>query len=86
MRLAVFWAITLGGPMLALLAGGAATLDAELRIEHWEVSGRVRIAAPRWTGYRLLALGVVAVAALLFIAMAGHLAADCLIGGDCRPS
>ena len=86
MRLSAFWSITLGGPMLALVAGAAAALDAELRIEHWEISARLRLAPPPWTHNQLIALAVIAIGALLFMAMAGHLAADCLIGGDCRVS
>ena len=82
-RLVIFWAITLGGPLVAFVAGAAAAVDAELRVEPWEVSVRIRVPAPLWTGYRLLALALVAVAGILFIAMAGHMAADCILGGDC---
>src|ERR1051326_841799 len=61
MRLLVFWAITLGGPMVTLIAGAAAAVDAELRIEHWEISARFRLPAPPWTGYRLVAVAMIAI-------------------------
>lgn len=80
---AIFSIVTLGGPLVAAVLGAFAAVDAELRIEHWEVTARVRVPAPPWTGSRLLALVLVAVGAVLFMAMAGHLTADCVLGGDC---
>jgi hypothetical protein len=84
--LAIFWAVTLVGPLVAAVLGTFAAVDAELRIEHWEISARVRLPAPPWTGYQLVAVVLLVVGALLFVAMAGHLAADCMLGGDCPMS
>jgi hypothetical protein len=81
--LAVFWAATLGGPLAAVVLGAFGTLDAELRIEHWEISARVRLPAPPWRLHQLLAAILLAFGTVLFVAMAGHLAADCVLGGDC---
>jgi hypothetical protein len=46
-RLLVFWAITLGGPLLAFVAGAAATVDAELRVDPAELRIRIRAPVPR---------------------------------------
>jgi hypothetical protein len=81
--LAIFSIVTLGGPLAAAVLGAFAAVDAELRIERWEISARVRLPAPPWTGSRLPALVLLAVGAVLFLAMAGHLTADCVLGGDC---
>jgi hypothetical protein len=83
MWLGIFWAATLGGPLAAVVLGAFGAIDAELRIEHWEISARVRLPAPRWRLHQLLAVVLLAFGALLFVAMAGHLAADCVFGGDC---
>ena len=81
--LAIFWAATLGGPLAAVVLGAFGAIDAELHIEHWEISARVRLPAPPWRRHQLLAAILLAFGAVLFVAMAGHLAADCVLGGDC---
>ena len=81
--LAIFWAATLGGPLAAVVLSAFGAIDAELRIEHWEISARVRLPAPPWRLHQLLVVLLLAFGAVLFVAMAGHLAADCVLGGDC---
>lgn len=44
--LATFWAVILGGPAAASLLGALAGVEAELRIENWEISARLRLPAP----------------------------------------
>jgi hypothetical protein len=41
--------------------------------------------APPWTLRQLLVAVLLLGAMILFIAMAGHLAADCMFGTDCVP-
>ena len=48
-----------------------------------DVSARVRLPAAPWRLHQLLAAIPLAFGAVLFVAMAGHLAADCVLGGDC---
>lgn len=81
--LATFWVVTLGGPLIGAGLGLLAVVDAELRIREWDVSARMRL--PTQSGHPGLrvALILVGISALLFVGMAGHLAADCLLGSDC---
>lgn len=82
-RFAILHTITLLGPLMAGALGALALVEAELRVEDWEVSGRVRLPRMPWSGVQVLALLLLALGGLLFLMMAGHLAADCLFGGDC---
>jgi len=81
-RLAFVGLLTLG-PALAALAGFLAIVDLETTIGHWELGLRLRLPSPPWSGVQVAALLSCALAALLFAAMTGHLAADCFFGGDC---
>jgi hypothetical protein len=81
--LGTFLAVTLGDPLAAFLLGVLAVVDAEIHVEHWEITARLRPPAPPWRWLQLLTLLLLALGAVLFLAMAGHLAADCLLGGDC---
>ncbi len=81
-----FLAVTLVLPLLAVLSGVLATASFDLRISDWEITARVRLPAPPWTPRHLLVAVLLLVGAALFVAMAGHLAADCLLGTDCLPS
>ena len=83
MLLATFLVTTLGLPVLAVLAGALAILALELQVFRWEMTARLRLPALPWTVQQLVALVLLLVAAGLFTAMAGHLAADCLFGTDC---
>jgi hypothetical protein len=81
--LVTFLVATLGLPGVAVLSGALAILAIDLRIARWEVTARLRFPAPSWTLPQLVALVLLLGAAALFMAMAGHLAADCLVGTDC---
>jgi hypothetical protein len=81
--LGAVWMLSLGGPLAAFAGSLLALVDAELRVEPWELSARLRLPAPPWERSQVTALLLLALGALLFAAMAGHLAADCLLGGDC---
>lgn len=81
--LASFLTVTMGLPLVGVLAGGLAILAIELQVVRWEITARLRLAAPPWTLTQLAALVLLLAAAGLFMAMAGHLAADCLFGTDC---
>jgi hypothetical protein len=81
--LGTVWLLTLGCPLAAFVLGVLGLVDAELHIAAWEITVRVRLPAPPWSWLSLLALLLIGVSAALFAAMAGHLAADCLLGGDC---
>ena len=83
LTLGIFLAVTVGGPLLAFVLSALAIADAEVRVEHWEISARLRVPAPPWHLAQLLALLLLVAGALLFAAMVGHLAADCLLAGDC---
>jgi hypothetical protein len=78
-------AVMLVLPALAVLASVLATVAVELRIAGWEITARLRLPAPPWRSTQVAALLLIVVGALLFLAMAGHLAADCLFGTDCVP-
>jgi hypothetical protein len=80
-----FLTVMLAFPLLAVLASVLATISFDLRIANWEVTARLRLPAPPWTLPQLAAAAFLLVAAILFVAMAGHLAADCLFGTDCVP-
>jgi hypothetical protein len=80
-----FLTVTLGLPVLAVLAGVLATISFDLRITNWEITVSLRLPAPPWTLAQLAAVVLLLVGAALFVAMAGHLAADCLLGTDCVP-
>jgi hypothetical protein len=81
--LGTFWAITLAGPLAAAVLGVLAVVEVELVVDGWDVRLRLRLPAPPWRGRQLIALLLVGLASVLFVAMAGHLAADCLLGADC---
>jgi hypothetical protein len=78
-----YLAVTLVLPLLAVLSGVLATASFDLRITGWEITARVRLPAPPWTLRQLVVAVLLPVGAALFLAMAGHLAADCLLGADC---
>lgn len=73
-------------PIVAVLAGALATISFELRIINWEITASLRLPTPPWTLTQVAAGLVLVVGAILFAAMAGHLAADCLFGTDCFPT
>jgi hypothetical protein len=62
-----------------------ATLSFDLRITNWEITARVRLPAPPWTLSQLIVGVLLLIAVVLVLAMAGHLAADCVFGTDCVP-
>jgi len=84
--LAVFMSVTLMLPGMAVLAGAMATISFELRVVNWEITASLRFPTPPWTLTQWATGLLLVAAALLFAAMAGHLAADCLFGTDCFPS
>ena len=81
--LGTFLVAMLGLPGLAVLSGALAVLTFDLQLDRWEITARLRIPAPPWTLPQVVAVALLLVAAGLFMAMAGHLAADCLFGTDC---
>ena len=83
---ATFLSVMLVLPFLAVLAGAMATISVELRIINWEITASLRLPTPPWTLTQVAAGLLLLVGAVLFGAMAGHLAADCLFGTDCFPS
>jgi hypothetical protein len=80
-----FLTMTLVLPLVAVLAGVLATISFDLRITNWEITASVRLPVPPWTLAQLAAIVLLLVGATLFVAMAGHLAADCVFGTDCVP-
>jgi len=70
-------------PLVAVLSGVLATIAFELQVADWEITARLRLPVPPWTLPQLVAGTLLVLGALLFLAMAGHLAADCLFGTDC---
>jgi hypothetical protein len=83
---ALFMSLMLVLPVLAVLAGALATISFEVRIVNWEITASLRFPTPPWTLTQWAAGLLLVAAALLFAAMAGHLAADCLFGTDCFPT
>jgi hypothetical protein len=79
----VLAAILVVGPLLAAGAAALALADAEVRVEHWELTARLRMPPPPWRAQDLIAAVVLVLGGVLFVAMAGHLAADCALAGDC---
>ena len=84
--LATFLSVMLVLPTVAVLAGALATISFELRIINWEVTANLRLPTPPWTLTQVAAGLLLLVGAVLFAAMAGHLAADCMFGMDCFPT
>ena len=80
-----FFTVTLVLPFFAAVSSVLATVAFDLRITSWEVAARVRLPAPPWALRHLLVAVLLLGAMILFIAMAGHLAADCMFGTDCVP-
>jgi hypothetical protein len=78
-----FLTATLVLPLLAVLSGVLATVSFELRIASWEITARLRLPTPPWTLVQLAAIVLIVFGAALFLAMAGHLGADCVLGTDC---
>lgn len=78
-----FLTATLVLPLLAVLCGVLATVSFDLRIASWEITARLRLPAPPWTLGQMAAVVLLLLGAALFVAMAGHLAADCVFGTDC---
>ena len=83
---ATFLGVMLVLPVATVLACALATITFELRIINWEITASVRLPIPPWTLTQVAAALLLVVAAVLFAAMAGHLAADCLFGTDCFPT
>ena len=78
-----FLTVMLVFPFLSALASVLATVSFDLRVGNWEINARLRLPAPPWTLPQVVAAALLVVAAVLFVAMAGHLAADCFFGTDC---
>src|ERR1051326_4241050 len=78
-----FLAVTLVLPLLAVISGVLAVAHFDLRITGWEITARVRLPAPPWTLRHLAVAVLLLVGTAVFLAMAGHLAADCVLGTDC---
>jgi len=78
-----FLTVTLVLPILAVLSGALATIPFDLRITNWEITANLRLPAPPWTLAQFAAVVFLLVGATLFVAMAGHLVADCVFGTDC---
>ena len=78
-----FLTLTLALPLLAVLSGLLATVSFDLRITSWEITAKLRLPSPPWTLVQLAAAALLLLGSLLFLAMAGHLAADCVFGTDC---
>jgi hypothetical protein len=78
-----FLTVTLVLPILAVLSGALATISFDLRITNWEITANLRLPAPPWTLAQFAAVVFLLVGATLFVAMAGHLVADCVFGTDC---
>src|SRR5438067_10268857 len=51
----VLHSLTLVGPLMAGALSALALVEAELRLEDWEISGRVRLPAPPWGAAQLVA-------------------------------
>jgi hypothetical protein len=84
--LATFLSVMLVLPIVAVLASALATISLELRIINWEITANLRLPTPPWTLTQVAAGLLLLVGAVLFAAMAGHLAADCMFGTDCFPT
>lgn len=78
-----FLAVMLVFPLLAVLSTVLATVSFDLRVTSWEITVRLRLPSPPWSLPQLVSAALLAVAAILFVAMAGHLVADCVLGTDC---
>ena len=78
-----FLTLMLVFPLVAALSTLLATVSFDLRIANWEITASLRLPPPPWTLWQLVAAAFLLVAAMLFVAMAGHLAADCILGTDC---
>jgi hypothetical protein len=78
-----FLAVTLVLPLFAVVSGVLAAASFDLRITGWEITVRVRLPAPPWTLRQVLLAVLLLIGAAVFLAMAGHLAADCVLGTDC---
>jgi len=83
--LCIFLTVVLVLPLLAALSGVLATISFDLRVANWVVTASLRLPAPPWNMAQLTAAALLVVGAALFLAMAGHLAADCVFGTDCVP-
>jgi hypothetical protein len=83
---ATFLSVMLVLPIVAVLAGALATISFQFRIINREITASLRLPIPPWTLTQVAAGLVLLVGAILFAAMAGHLAADCLFGTDCFPT
>jgi hypothetical protein len=59
-----------------------ATVSFDLRIARWEITASLRLPAPPWTLPQLVAAALLVVGVILFLAMAEHLAADCVFATD----
>jgi hypothetical protein len=79
----MFLTVMLALPLAAALLGALATVAFELRIASWEITARLRLPVPPWTLPQVVAVTLLVLGAMLFLAMAGHLAADCFFGTDC---
>ena len=82
-RRLVFLTLTLAAPAAAGLCGALAVLGGELRAERYELTARLTLPRPPLHRTQVCALLVLVGGIGLAAAMAGHLAADCLLGGDC---
>jgi len=80
-----FFTVTLALPFFAAISSLLASVAFELRLTSWEVALRVRLPAPPWSLRQLLMAVLLLGAVTLFVAMAGHLVADCMFGADCVP-
>jgi len=78
-----FLTVMLVLPVVAVLSSVLATISFDLQITRWEITARLRLPAPPWTLAQLAAVVLLLLGAALFVAMAGHLAADCVFGADC---
>ena len=82
-RRLIFWALTLLLPAGAGVAAALGVLGGVVRAEGYELSARLALPRPPLGLGQVLGLLILVAAAGLFVAMAGHLAADCILGGDC---
>ena len=78
-----FLTVMLVFPLLAALSIVLATVSFDLRIANWEITASMRLPPPPLNLWQLIAAAFLLVAAVLFVAMAGHLVADCVLGTDC---
>jgi hypothetical protein len=82
-RRALFLALTLAAPAAAAACGGLGVLGGELAVGGNEVTARMVLPRPPLRPTHVGGLLTLLAGLGMSAAVAGHLLADCLLGGDC---